>query len=119
MNERQYRQVLMNRSRRGFSSLAERGYLARWLRSAARDLRERQRAAEAWERCLPGNWSGQARVLAARSGVLTVEAADPISAARLRRGESEILKRMRSSYPAARELRVVLAGEVDDLDELT
>ncbi len=117
MNERQFCQVLTNRRRRGAAPLAERGRLGTLLRNAARSLRERQRAAEAWERCLPGAWAAPARVVAARSGVIMLEATDRVVAERLRRAHAEILKRLRGSYAAAREIRIVLAGEHQDADD--
>ncbi|MBI5863459.1 MAG: DUF721 domain-containing protein [Planctomycetes bacterium] len=115
MNDRQYRQMLLNRTRR-LTPLFASGAGDGLLRRAARDVRGRRTAQAAWEAVSPPEWATVARVASCREGVLLIEAAAPAWRERIRRQAGALLRPLQERVGGLKSIRVVAPGEEEQPD---
>ncbi|MFO0837205.1 MAG: hypothetical protein U1D55_01670 [Phycisphaerae bacterium] len=117
MTERQYRQVLDNRRRRGprplFSTSAEHSLL----RAAARGLRRQHAVQDAWERLASPEWIGRAYVGSVQDGIVEIDVLDAILCRRLRQLAPRLLRDLTPAAPGLRQVHIRLAGESRGIQE--
>lgn len=114
MNERQYRQTLTNRKRRGVEILFAGAAANALLRDAARDARQRRSAEAAWEAIAPAEYAKCVRVGCVREGIVQLDVPDSAMRERVRRQLGKFLQQMRQRMPGVSALRVVDPGGIKD-----
>lgn len=114
MTERQFRQTLTNRKRRGGEVLFGGAAANSILRDAARDARQRRAAEAAWEEIAPAEFLESARVGCVREGVVQLEVTDAAVRERIRRQIGRFLQQMQQRMPGVSALRVIDPGKVMD-----
>ncbi len=131
MNEQQYRCLCENRRRRGTLAIGQErtwrqrpGTTAKTRRSpiasvvarAARDLRQRQRAASAWQKVVPPTLLSHTHVAATETSTadgrtLVIAAHDATTAYELRRQSNTLQRKLLKLIPGIRRMKIVVEPE--------
>lgn len=114
MSDWQYRQVLGNRAGWQPRLLGAHGSVARLLRKAARDARQRMRLQDRWEQNAPADWCAHGRVVGWADGVVWLEADSASWAVLLRRAATRVARILKVG--SGRQIRIIEAGR--ELEEL-
>lgn len=114
MTERQFRQIVTNRKRRGGEMLFGGAAANALLRDAARDARQRRLAEAAWEAIAPDEFADEVRVGCVREGVVHLDVPDAAMRERVRRQLGRFLQQMRQRMPGVSALRVTDPGGIKD-----
>ncbi len=114
MTERQYRQTLANRKRRGGEVLFGGVAANSILRDAARDARQRRSAEAVWQDIAPPEFAECVRVGCVREGVVQLDVPDAAMRERVRRQLGRFLQQMRQRMPGVSALRVTDPGSIMD-----
>ena len=114
MTERQFRQIVTNRKRRGGEVLFGGSAANSLLRDAARDARQRRSAEAAWEAIAPVELADGVRVGCVREGVVHLDVRDAAMRERVRRQVGRFLQQMRQRMAGVSALRVTDPGSIKD-----
>jgi len=118
MSAEEYRRQVESRRRRGLRRLGEaargrsgRSPVAHVLAKAARVLRLREQAEQAWSKVVPPLLAGCAFVDGLVGDALVVAAVEPAAGYELRRCQGRLERQLRRLVPGLRHLRIVVAGQ--------
>ncbi len=107
MNESRYRAILDERRLRFGPPLLSDDVGAAILSRAARALRSREAAQRAWHELTTSDWRSDARVAAMVQGVLTIETASAVVAARIQRDAEALRRALAARLPGLQRVRVL------------
>lgn len=107
MNSRQFSQLIDNRRRASPALVLDGRPGAAILRRAARDLRSRGIADEAWQRVASSEWLSCTRVRSLCEGLLEIEVRREDCRAELQRRVAPLFRRLRGLVPNLRRVRFV------------
>lgn len=119
MNEAQFRQALKNSRRYAPRELLGGEMEAGFLRTAARQLKQRERVTSVLRELVEPEWLRFVNVCGTANGTVTLLLEDAVAAAALRRQATRLGKQLARRVPGVRNVRIaspsdVLPGAVDD-----
>lgn len=117
MTQRQYEQALANVRRYLPRSLFDARTGGRIVRSAARTLRRREQAENAWRRAASPSWRELVRVESVRGDTVLLLAANPRVALAVRAQIGRVQRAFTSHVPGVRRVWVLLPEELETLDQ--
>jgi hypothetical protein len=111
MNEMQYSQSVRNKWRYAPRTLLSNGAEHGMLRTAARQLKQRERIERLLEELVPPDWTRLISVVGVAQGTVTLASTDMAVTEGLRRRADKLSKQFSRLAPGVKRLRVALAGD--------
>ncbi len=110
MTNQQYRQLVQNRRRLQVHPAIDGRTEARFLRGAARDLRQRATVQRALERILPASWLKAARVEMVKGGTVTIGVRDAVIGEEMQRDGARLRRELGHAVRGLRRVHISLAA---------